>query len=125
WTPAFSFSRSETNDMDQPGIAAFVYARNPTTGVLDSSRATGRGSAQVQMSFDTPLQIFGKDFRNSFRVSQQRNNFPQNVAIYDLVTGVRVENRVFAATYKTDVDWTPDFALPALARNVFNLTPSI
>ena len=32
---------------------------------------------------------------------------------------------MFAATYRTDVDWTPEFTLPAIARNKFNLTPSV
>ena len=32
---------------------------------------------------------------------------------------------MFAATYNTNIDWTPEFALPALARNMFNLTPSV
>ena len=77
------------------------------------------------MSFDTPLQIFGRDIKNSFRITQQRNNFPQQVGIYDLNTGVVNETRVFAATYNTNIDWTPEFALPALARNRFNLTPSV
>ena len=37
----------------------------------------------LQVRF-TPLQIFGKDFKNSFRINQQRNNFPQPVVIYDV-----------------------------------------
>ena len=35
------------------------------------------------------------------------------------------DTRIFAATYRTDVDWAPDFTLPPFARNRFNLTPSI
>jgi hypothetical protein len=124
WTPTFSASRSDTKDMDQPGIGAFLYVPSGNT-FPDSVRATGRNSAQSSVTFDTPIQIFGRDFKNSFRVSQQRNNFPQQVALYDLETGAVVENRVFAATYRTDVDWTPDFTLPPFWRNKFNFAPSI
>ena len=68
------------------------------------------------ISFDTPLQIFGKDFKNSFRITQQRNNFAQQFPIYDVETGEITDTRVYAATYRTDIDWTPDFSLPPLAQ---------
>src|SRR6185295_14802832 len=42
WTPAFSLSRSQTTDIDQPGIGAFQYTRNPLTGRLDSAKTKGR-----------------------------------------------------------------------------------
>jgi hypothetical protein len=125
WTPSFSLTRSEVANMDQPGLGSFVYTRNPATGILDSAQAKGRGSVTSSITFDTPLQIFGKDFKNSFRVSQQRNNFPQSVAMYDLESGEVTENRVFAATYRTDIDWVPDFTIPAMARNRFNFSPSV
>ena len=125
WTPSLSYSRSDVFDMDQPGVGAFVFRENPETGARDSVPAKGRGSSQSSLSFDTPLQVFGHDIKNSFRINSQRNNFPQQVAIYDIQTGLVNETRTFAATYRTDVDWTPDFTLPPIARNKFNLTPSI
>jgi hypothetical protein len=125
WTPNLSFSRSDVLHMDQPGIGAYTYSSNPTSGLRDSALAKNRSSAQSALSFDTPLQIFGYDLRNSFKVTQQRNDFPQSFQIYDVRTGDVKETRVFAATYYTYVDWTPDFTLPPLARNRFNLTPTV
>lgn len=125
WTPSFSVNRSDVLNIDQPGVGAITYSIDPVTGFRDSAQTKGRSSATTSMTFDTPLQIFGKDFRNSFRINQQRNNFPQPVSIYDLQTGVVTETRIFAATYRTDIDWVPDFALPPFARNRFNLTPSV
>lgn len=124
WTPGFSFNRSDVLNMDQPGIGAFTYRVDPVTGVRDSVISKSRGSSTASMTFDSPIQIFGWDFKNSFRINQQRNNFPQNFPIYDVNTGVTTDTRVFAATYRTDVDWTPDFTLPSLGHNRFNLTPS-
>jgi len=125
WTPAFSFSRNDVFNIDQAGIGSVTYFRDPTTQLLDSTQTKGRSSATTSISFDTPLQIFGKDFKNSFRINQQRNDFPQQIALYDLNTGQVKDNRIFAATYRTDIDWLPDFTLPPLARNLFNLSPSI
>lgn len=125
WTPAFSFTRSDVFDIDQPGPGSVFFQTNPVNLRPDSVPLKGRNSSTSLMSFDTPLQIFGRDFRNSFRVAQQRNDYPQLVIVNDVHTGEVIENRVYAATYRTDVDWTPEFALPALARNKFNLTPSV
>jgi hypothetical protein len=125
WTPGFSFSRSDVLHIDQPGLGAEVFSVNPTTGRLDSTQANGRNSATTSLSFDSPIQIFGWDFKNSFKVNQQRNNFPQQFTIYDVNTGAVTDTRVFAATYNTNIDWTPDFTLPSLGHNRFNLTPSI
>ena len=124
WTPSFSFTRSDVLHMDQPGIGRYNLFTN-AAGLRDSTLATNRNSENSSITFDTPLQIFGKDFKNSFRITQQRNNFAQQFPIYDVETGDVTETRVFAATYRTDIDWTPDFSLPPLARNRFNLTPSL
>ena len=124
WTPSFSFNRSDVLHMDQPGIGLFEYSTNAAGG-RDSTKNTSRSSANSSITFDTPLQIFGKDFKNSFRITQQRNNFAQQFPIYDVNTGEITDTRVFAATYQTAIDWTPDFSLPPLARNRFNLTPSL
>jgi hypothetical protein len=125
WTPSFSLNRSDVFHIDQPGIGAFVYRVDSLTGSRDSILSKSRGSSTASMTFDSPIQIFGWDLKNSFRINQQRNNFPQNFPIYDVNSGAITDTRVFAATYRTDVDWTPDFALPALGHNRFNLTPSI
>jgi hypothetical protein len=125
WTPSFSYTRNDVLHMDQPGIGRYVFTTDAVTGRRDSVLSTSRSSSNSSITFDTPLQIFGQDLRNSFRVTQQRNNFAQQFPIYDVETGEITETRIFAATYRTDIDWTPNFSLPPLARNRFNLTPSL
>lgn len=123
WTPSFSYNASQTLHIDQPAPFAFTYFTN-AAGVRDSS-ALNRSAYVSNLSFDTPLEIFGYDLRNSFHVQQMRNNFPEEKPIYDVTTGEIKERRLFLATYKTAIDWTPNFSLPALARNRFNLTPGV
>jgi hypothetical protein len=125
WTPNFSFNRSDVLHMDQPGIGAYTYSTSTVTGLRDSTLAKNRSSASSTMSFDTPIQIFGYDLKNSFKVTQQRNDFPQQFQIYDVNTGAVTDTRIFSSTYYTYVDWTPDFTLPPIAQNKFNLSPSI
>ena len=124
WTPSFSFNRSDVLHMDQPGSGRYEFTTN-AAGERDSILSKSRSAATSSITFDTPLQIFGKDLKNSFRISQQRNNFQQQFPIYDVETGEIIDTRVFTATYRTDIDWTPDFSLPPFARNRFNLTPSL
>src|SRR5207302_775244 len=60
WTPGFSFSRSDVQRMDQPGIGRDIYFIN-AAGVRDSALAKNRSSANVSASFDSPIQIFGNN----------------------------------------------------------------
>jgi len=124
WTPSFSYSRRDVLHMDQPGLGAYVYSTNPATGRRDSSLAKNRGSSNTSIDLGMPLQIFGWDFRNTVRVVQQRQDFPQQFPINDLHTGLPIGTRIYAATYQTAIDWNPDFTLPPIARNKFNLSPS-
>jgi hypothetical protein len=130
WTPSFSFSRSDVLHMDQPGLGAYVFTVDPATGARDSLLSKNRHQAQSSISFDTPIQIFGREFKNSFHINQSRNDFPQQFQIYDLNTGQVTESRVYAATYRTDVDWTPDVSLtqlpiPFFGQNKFNFAPNV
>ncbi len=124
WTPSFSYTASQTLHIDQPGLFSQRYFTN-TTGALDSA-AVKRSNYTSSMSFDTPIQIFGFDLKNSFRINDQQNIFPQQYVIYPNPNDTSVkETRVFASTYRTDVDWTPSFALPPFLHGMFNLTPSV
>jgi len=124
WTPSFNFSASQTLHMDQPGPTSFRVITNEL-GRIDSVR-TDRSAYTAQASFDTPLRIFGFEIRNSFRINQMRNDFPEQKTIYDVVTGAQ-DTRIFSATYRTDIEWNPDFQIP-LPRNIggpFNIVPGV
>ncbi|HTI62243.1 MAG TPA: putative LPS assembly protein LptD, partial [Gemmatimonadaceae bacterium] len=125
WTPSFSYSRHDVLRMDQPGIGAYVYSIDPATGVRDSALAKNRSASNASIDVGMPLQIFGWDLRNSFRITQERQNFPQKFTLYDVNTGLPTDTRVYAATYRSSIDWNPDFTLPPIARNKFNLSPTL
>ncbi|HEY7395042.1 MAG TPA: putative LPS assembly protein LptD [Gemmatimonadaceae bacterium] len=125
WTPSFSYSRSENLDVDQPGLGAFIYRPSSTGSGIDSVLAKGRDAINTTMTFDTPIQLFGRDFKNTIRIRQQRNNMPTRVDINDFQTGEFKESRIFGAVYKSEIDWSPDLTLPPIARNIFNFSPSV
>ncbi len=124
WSPGFHYSASSSLNIDQTGLFSQRYGTSPT-GVLDSV-SVKRSSYTSQLSFDTPIQIFGFNLKNSFTINDQQNLFPQEYIVYpdpsDTATHYK---RVFQSTYRTDVNWTPSFSLPQLGHNVFNLSPSL
>jgi hypothetical protein len=124
WTPGFHYSASQSLDIDQPGLFSQRYGLNGLGG-LDSTTVK-RSSYSSQLSFDTPVQIFGWNLRNSFSINDQQNLFPQEYVVYPDPSDTSVhEKRVFASTYRTDVDWTPSFSLPSLGDNILHLSPSV
>ena len=123
WTPNFSYTASQSLNIDQTGEFAYQYFNGPN-GSLDSAR-TKRNQYTATTSFDTPLQIFGYNLGNRFQVNEKVLNYPQRVALTDVNTGAALGDRIFSNFYETDVDWTPNFALPPLLRSLFNVTPSV
>lgn len=125
WTPSFSYSRHDVLKMDQPGLGAYDFSFDPNTGVRDSVLSKNRSSHDETITIGAPIQIFGWSLNNSINIHQQRQDFPQQFTIYDVETGQPVDTRVFAATYQSTIDWNPDFRLPSIWQNKFNITPSV
>jgi hypothetical protein len=124
WTPSFQFSDQRSLDNDQPGLFAtrFRIGEQGDTVGRDSVRKNTR---LTTLTFDTPLQIFGFDLRNSFRYSDDLQDFPDLVRITEVNAPFRVTERIFARRFTTSLDWTPSFSLPGFSRGRFNLTPSV
>jgi hypothetical protein len=125
WTPGFSYSQHDVMKIDQPGIGAYVFTTNPVTGLRDSSLSKDRSSRDETATIGAPIQIFGWALNNSINIRYTRQNFPQQFSIYDVETGEVSATRIFAATYQSQIDWNPDFKLPSIWQNKFNITPSI
>jgi hypothetical protein len=123
WTPNFNYTAQQTLRIDQAGDFAYHYQQG-ANGLLDSVRAK-RDLYQASTSFDTPFRIFGYDLGNSFRVSEQVQDFPEKVTLTDPVNGTALGDRIFSNFYKTEIDWTPNFSLPPFARSLFNITPGV
>ncbi|MBK6455611.1 MAG: LPS-assembly protein LptD [Gemmatimonadetes bacterium] len=125
WSPGLNITNSQSFDIDQVGDFAYRYRRDSLTGVLDSTKVR-RNTRRSTISFETPVQIYGFNWRNSIRISDQLNDFPQRRTIYTNVndTTSRVE-RVFARDYVTGLDWDTGFNLPSFFQGSWNLTPSV
>ncbi len=124
WSPGFHYSASQSLHIDQAALFSQRYGIDPS-GALDST-AVKSSSYQSNLGFDTPIEIFGFSLRNSFTINDQQNIFPQEYTVYtNPEDSSSHEQRVFASTFRTDVDWTPSFSLPRLGQNVLGLSPSV
>jgi hypothetical protein len=127
WTPNLSYSASQSTGLDQASSVGLFLKPDKTAAGLDTlvSDSTQRRAAYTSsLSFDTPIQIFGYNLGNRFSVNSTRNDFPELENITDVLTGV-VRPRVYAATYSTTADWTPEFTLPPIGHNRLNLTATV
>ena len=125
WTPGLNITNSQSFDIDQVGDFGFRYVRDPVTNVLDSV-SVRRNTRRSSISFETPIQLYGFNWRNSIRISDVLNDFPQRRTIYTDVrdTSSKVE-RVFARDFVTGLDWDTGFNLPSFFQGSWNLTPSV
>lgn len=125
WTPSLNITNTQSFDIDQVGDFGFRYVRDPVTNVLDSVKVR-RNTRNSSVSFETPVQVFGFNWRNSVRVTDVLNDFPQRRTIYTDVkdTASKVE-RVFARDFRTGLDWDTGFNLPSFFQGSWNLTPTV
>ena len=119
WSPTFSFSTSQSLNVDRTSILQTQFGPGGTVDTLK------RNEYNTTISFNSPLKLWEKDFSNSFNLRSQRQKFPELVKIYDVTTGDSVDTRIFGELYQTDIDWTPTFALPSLRQNKWNLSPGV
>src|SRR6185369_1186343 len=125
WTPNFSYSASQSTGIDNPTPLSLLLRVGKTPAGVDSIFADTlkRNASTSELRFDTPIVIWGYNLGNSFTLSSALNDFPEREIVTDVITGVETE-RIYAQTYHSYFDWTPQFSLPAMARNNFNFTPS-
>jgi lipopolysaccharide assembly outer membrane protein LptD (OstA) len=125
WTPSLNYSSTQALGIDQPSQLGLRLRQTTIAGrdtiVGDTLR---RAAYTSQLSFDTPLTIFGYNLGNRFSVNSARNDFPEQEIVTDVLTGVE-SVRIYTTTFRSEADWTPSFTLPPVARNNFNLTPSL
>jgi hypothetical protein len=123
WTPTLRLSNSERLHVDQVAEFSYRYIQRPGGG-LDSV-AIDRNTRNSTIGFDTPLEIFGFNWRNSFNVTDVLNDFPERRLIVDVNDTSITATRVFRRTFKTSVEWQTSFNLPAFSQGRWNLTPSV
>lgn len=123
WTPAFRLSNSENLHIDRVGDFAYRYITG-SGGALDSV-PLDRNRRSTSIGFDTPVQIFGFNWRNSFTISDRFEDYPSKRIVMDVNDTAQKVTRVYRRTYLTEVNWETGFSLPSLYSGTWNVAPSV
>ena len=75
WTPSLQLNSRQSLHIDQTGQILYAY-RPAANGLGVDSVQIDRGTRQTSASFDTPIKIGGFTWTNSFRYSDNLNDFP-------------------------------------------------
>lgn len=126
WTPSITYSSTQSLHIDQPSNIGLFLRRGQTSVGTDTifGDTLRRNAYASTLSVGTPLTIRGYQLGNQFTISSTLNDFPQLENVTGVTTG-EVTPRIYTSTYSTQLDWNPVFTLPPLARNNFNLSPSV
>ncbi len=129
WTPSITGSESRQTNSQGGGQASIRYFTK-ASGEVGSDTAS-LNVRRTQLSFNTPLQIFGFNLENSFDVSDAANTGTQQKTIEEIIdrgNGVRdtVQSvRFYDGFTETRIDWRTSFGLPSFSRGKWNVSPSI
>jgi hypothetical protein len=123
WTPSLSVTSTQNLHIDRVGDFAYRYITG-SGGALDSV-PLDKNARNTQIRFDTPVQLFGFDWRNSFSVSDRLNDFPEKRVVVAVNDTSQRETRVYKRTYLTEVNWETGFSLPGFFQGTWNLSPSV
>lgn len=129
WSPALTASETRNTNQQSGGLSTFRYFTN-AAGAIDSV-AQALNRRQTNLSFNTPLQIFGFNFDNGFDISDASNTGTQQKTVDEIIdrgNGVRDTvqvTRFFDGYTETRIDWRTSFSLPSLSRGKWNISPSI
>ena len=123
WTPSLSVDNTQQLNVLQSGPLSFRLA--PRSGGGIDSVAVTRDSRTTTLGFETPFRIGGWTWRNSIRVSDVDRNFPESREIVNVADTSQRTTRVFARTFRTDIDWQTGISLPAISQGRWNISPSV
>lgn len=122
WTPSLNVNNSEQLKVKRLG--EFAFGLRNVGGAIDSTQLTAN-SRLTNLSFGTPLKIFGFSLNNSLSVVDQENNQPQRIPIVNPDDPTQTTDRVFGRTFSTQLDWNTGFSLPTLLQSTLKLSPGI
>lgn len=122
WTPSLNVNNSEQLRVKRLG--EFAFGLKNVGSVIDSTQLTAN-SRLTNLTFGTPLKIFGFSLNNSVSAIDQENNQPQRIPIVNPDDPTQTTDRVFARTFSTQLDWNTGFSLPTLLQSTLKLSPGI
>ncbi|HEX6050447.1 MAG TPA: putative LPS assembly protein LptD [Gemmatimonadaceae bacterium] len=124
WTPSLQFGNRQSLHIDNTGRPAFRYIP-AQSGVGIDSVLVDQSTRVTSASFDTPIKIGEFTWTNSFRYSDNLNDFPLTKTVLDPADSSRKQVVTFERDFTTTVDWTTGINLPSFFQGTWKLSPSV
>jgi hypothetical protein len=124
WNPQLSLTNNQTLDVRVTDTRVrYRYFPRPGGG-LDSTLILG-DQRTTDISFQTPIQIFGLTWSNSFTIEDRQQDHPVVWDIVDPNDPNQRQPRVYARGFSTEIEWETSFSLPRIFQGRWNVVPSI
>jgi hypothetical protein len=124
WTPSLQLNSRQSLHIDQTGT--FLYAYRPAAnGIGVDSVQIDRGTRQTSGSLDTPIKIGNFTWTNSFRFSDNLNDFPFTKIVVDPRDSSKKETITYSRDFATTLDWSTGINLPSFLQGTWKVTPSV
>jgi hypothetical protein len=123
WTPSLRLAIANTQKIDQGLQFPYVYNSKPGGGI-DSTRFRA-DRRNMQFGFETPIKIGGFQWQNSFSITDQLYDYPEQREIVGVRDTSQRSTRVFARTFQSNADWNTGFNLPHFFQGSWNISPSV
>ena len=123
WTPSFQLGNRQSIKIDQPPLL-YAYTQS-SSGVGIDSVVVNRSTRQTQAAFDTPIKIGEFTWTNSFRYSDNLNDFPYTKIVVDPADSSKKQSITFERDFATTLDWTTGITLPSFFQGTWKLSPSV
>ena len=123
WTPSARLAIDGISGIDNGLQFPFVYSPRPGGGT-DSTRIKA-SRRNMSAGLEAPLKIYGFNWQNSFSLTEQLYNYPEQRKITNVNNPADTVTRVFSKTFQTNFDWVTSFSLPSFFHGTWNLSPQI
>ncbi|MEO7360794.1 MAG: putative LPS assembly protein LptD, partial [Gemmatimonadaceae bacterium] len=121
WTPSARLSIDGASGLDNGVQFPFCYRCKQGE---DSTRIKA-SRRNMTAGFEAPLKIYGFNWQNSFSLTEQLYNYPEQRKITNVNDVADTVTRVFSKTFQTNFDWVTSFSLPSFFHGTWNLSPQI
>ncbi len=124
WTPTLSLANSQQFRQTQATQFGYVFTRN-AAGNVDSTRRLSSGRT-TNLSFNTPIKIFGFQISLPATFAEQVTNAPSRLPVFANINDTSSRQyRVFNQTFQSSFDVTPSITLPSAFQGTWNISPQL
>ena len=125
WTPSLQLNSRQSLHIDQTGRSLYAYRPKPERDRRRQREDRSEHADRRAASFDTPIKIGEFTWTNSFRYSDNLNDFPFTKMVVDPADSSKKQTITYNRDFATTLDWNTGINLPSFLQRTWKVTPSV